>query len=281
MALTPEQLKAIREWYEGAPGKLPGGLGGGVYTDPTTGMTYQPNDPSSGTAYVGYDQRTMVPGTSKVSNFNGDGSFNHESDTIDPNKLTGWDLAVALAIGGGAAYGAGMFGGAGAAGAGGAGGPGSATWGMDLGGAGLADTTYAANIGAAGGMGGGGIGGAAGGGASMLGGAAPTVAGAAGGGSGLLGSMGGLLGPAATLGGALLGAKGNKNETTSERKMDPRLDGPVYGTGGLIPNATNLMQQQMSPEGQAGWMEMQQRGRGLLGGPIAGNGFAQFAGRKF
>jgi hypothetical protein len=50
--------------------------------------------------------------------------------------------------------------------------------------------------------------------------------------------------------------------------------------GGHVPRTQSLLAQQMSPEGQAGWQQMQRQGMNLLNNPIAGNGFSYFAGRK-
>lgn len=268
--LTAEQLKAIQDWYSGPMANA------GTYN--AGGTTYQ----QDANGIYGYNASNTAPGQG-YDRYRADGTLMGQDKFQDPNKMDLGSLIALGVIGGGAAGlfsggAGGMFGLGGSAPASQAGGSGAflgegaasgiPSWDM----AGLSEMGLAGegaftgtNV----------LGGAATG--SGIGGA---TAGAAAAGGGFLKSMGGLLGPAATLGGALLGAQGNKNEQTMTKTMDPRLDGPVYGTGGLIPNATNLMQQQMSPEGQAGWLEMQQRGRGLLGQPIAGNGFAQFAGRK-
>lgn len=59
--------------------------------------------------------------------------------------------------------------------------------------------------------------------------------------------------------------------------MDPRLDGPVFGVeGGFVPKAQGLLTQQMSPEAQKQWLDMQAKGQSLLGGSIAGNGFNRY-----
>jgi hypothetical protein len=119
--------------------------------------------------------------------------------------------------------------------------------------------------------------------ASAAGGAAGGAAGAAGSGAattaggGLLSSLGGKgLGLAATALGGLAGAQGQDNTQTAERKMDPRLDDAVYGAGGLVPRTQGLLASQMSPERMAEWRKMQTVGQGLLGQPVAGNGFNRF-----
>ena len=126
------------------------------------------------------------------------------------------------------------------AGALGAAGPGDAGWGMDLGGAGGADTTYAGNVGASG------VGGSLPGAASSGSGLLQTGAKALGGASSLLSGGGG-------------GGGGEGDKTT---RLDPRLDELVYGD--LFKRTQGLLAQQMTPEGQAGNELMKKRGMGLL-----------------
>lgn len=123
------------------------------------------------------------------------------------------------------------------------------------------------------------------GGAATGSGVGGATMGAAGGGGGLLQTLGGAAGKygdlIAPLLGAAAGAQGNEAESSSTRKMDPRLDGPVYGEGGLVPRTQGLLAQQMTPEAQQGWLDMQSKGRGLLNTNVAPNGFGLFSGRKF
>ena len=109
------------------------------------------------------------------------------------------------------------------------------------------------------------------GGSSLLSGATAAAKAAAG---------SGLLGPALTAVGAVLGSKGNKQTSTSQHQMDPRLNGAVFdGPNALVPQTQNLLTQQMSPARQQGYLDMQKYGQGLLSQPIAGNGFSKFSGR--
>ncbi len=104
---------------------------------------------------------------------------------------------------------------------------------------------------------------------------------------------------AVTLGSGLLGASSSKEgtTTTSERKLDPRMDRYVYGAdgnSGLLGSAFDLTQQQlktgglndlqrqgldmqrqylMSPQYQQGFSGMMGLGQQLMGGGVAGNPF--------
>ncbi len=104
---------------------------------------------------------------------------------------------------------------------------------------------------------------------------------------------------AVTLGSGLLGASSSKEgtTTTSERKLDPRMDRYVYGAdgnSGLLGSAFDLTQQQlktgglndlqrqgldmqrqylMSPQYQQGFGNMMGLGQTLMGGGVAGNPF--------
>lgn len=98
---------------------------------------------------------------------------------------------------------------------------------------------------------------------------------------------------AAPIVGGLMG--GQEQQQTTERKMDPRMDEFVYGNGGLLSRARDLMTRQSqnggmnpmqmagmeaqrqfltSPAYMAGPQAMMQRGAGLLGGSVAGNPFS-------
>ena len=107
------------------------------------------------------------------------------------------------------------------------------------------------------------------------------------------------LNAAVTLGSGLLGAQSSKQgtSTTSENKLDPRMDRFVYGAdgqSGLLGSAFDLAQQQlttgglndmqrqgmdmqrqylMSPQYQQGFGNMSQLGQSLMGGGVAGNPF--------
>jgi hypothetical protein len=293
MALTTAQLKELQDWYSNPAQAQQVFSKDGTY--------YQQDPNSGGYMTYGTGKGASTPGQS-YSRFNNDGSNGAAGQFIDQDKGEGlWKAAFAAAMAGGIGFDSGMFGAAG----GGAAGPGDAAWGMDLGGAGAADTSYLGNVGAAGGggaagpgqagwgmdLGGAGaadtsylgnVGGSSMGSAGAGGGAAGGVGGAGAGGSSLLSSLGGassLLGPLATVAGAALGAQGNKNQASSTRTMDPRLDGPVFGENGLVPMTQGLLQQQMPRAQQAG-QNMQNYGQGLLSRPIAGNGFELFKGRR-
>lgn len=138
-------------------------------------------------------------------------------------------------------------------------------------------------------------------------GAAGGAAGAAAGASGATSAAGGLTGllkdaapylkTALPIAGAVAGSKpsGGGSQTT-QSKTDPRLDPYLYGDQGILKQAQKWFQANQQPNQamQQGWqMQMgllgdpaiqQQMGQlrssamGLLGGPIAGNGFARFYG---
>jgi hypothetical protein len=90
------------------------------------------------------------------------------------------------------------------------------------------------------------------------------------------GALGGLLGPIASVGGALAGAAGGDNTQTAERKMDPRLDGMVYGD--LLPRVQGLLGQQM-PIAQQQGDQLRNLGTSLMNIPLVGNGFSRFSSR--
>jgi hypothetical protein len=105
---------------------------------------------------------------------------------------------------------------------------------------------------------------------------ADSLAPMGGGAGGLLGKG---LGLASTVLGAAAGGQGQKTSQTSERKMDPRMDPYVYGGNGqtgLLPYAQQLLDKQMAPGYMQGYDDMRSKGQGLLGAPIAGNGFNRF-----
>lgn len=95
--------------------------------------------------------------------------------------------------------------------------------------------------------------------------------------------------------GGLLGGSDSGSSQTQERKMDPRMDNYVYGSdgkSGLLGNAYNLMNQQLSTGGlnpyqqqglnmqaqfltspayQQGYANMMNLGQSLMGAGVAGN----------
>lgn len=73
-----------------------------------------------------------------------------------------------------------------------------------------------------------------------------------------------LLGLGATALGALGGSQGTQSGGTATKSMDPRLDGAVYGAGGLVPSAQGLLTSQL-PQAQAAGQQMMSVGSGLLG----------------
>lgn len=81
-----------------------------------------------------------------------------------------------------------------------------------------------------------------------------------------------ILGPAATLGGALLGSQGQKNEQSATRDLPGFLQQPVAND--LIPRTMGLLNTQM-PQAQAAGQQLMQAGGGLLGQPVAGNGYGK------
>lgn len=107
------------------------------------------------------------------------------------------------------------------------------------------------------------------------------------------------LNAAVAVGSGLLGAQSSKQgtSTTSQNKLDPRMDRFVYGAdgqSGLLGSAFDLAQQQlktgglndmqrqgldmqrqylMSPQYQQGFGNMAQLGQSLMGGGVAGNPF--------
>lgn len=80
------------------------------------------------------------------------------------------------------------------------------------------------------------------------------------------------LGIGATVLGGALGSQGTPDQT-QEKKMDPRMDQFVYGE--LMPKVQGLLTSQMPMAQQAG-DQMRMVGSGLLGQPIAPNGFERF-----
>ena len=294
--LTPAQLKSINDWYSGPMANA------GTYHDPS-GHVYQ----QDAQGIYGYDPSHAGTGQS-YDRYGADGTAMGQDNFQNPNKMDiGTMIALGLITGGAAGAFSGGLGGVGGFGA-------TATGGANggvLSKAALDGTTaFGANS----------VPGAyeLGGGASSLGGtfnaaqdsqlfnaanpdalsgyqAAGATPGSVSLGSSAAGSSPGwmdavkgllpsgassLLGPALSLAGAVAGSKGVNKNVTQTQKMDPRLDGAVYGDQGLVPRAQGLLAQQMSPQGQAGYMNMQNVGQGLLSNPMAGNGYAQFAGRK-
>ncbi len=207
-------------------------------------------------------------------------------------------IAAALAslVAGGAA--AGAFGGGGAAGAGAAGGAGAGTAGATAGAGGLSDLALAGAYDA--GLTGVGsnaaltAGGSLGGGltAAQVGQGASTA-------SGLLDALkgaGDYVKPIAAIAGAAAGAAdAGPQETSSERKLDPRLDAILYGqaggNGGLLGAIGNYFQQHQgidptmqqgldmqkafftSPQYAQGFGQIRDQGLQLLQGGMAGNPF--------
>ena len=113
--------------------------------------------------------------------------------------------------------------------------------------------------------------GAAAGGAGAAGGAA-GAGGAGAAGSLIPGISDKALGIGATVLGGALGSQGTPDQT-QEKKMDPRMDQFVYGD--LMPKVQGLLTSQMPLAQQAG-DQMRMVGAGLLGQPIAPNGFERF-----
>lgn len=112
----------------------------------------------------------------------------------------------------------------------------------------------------------------------------------------LVGVAGGLLGAASSKGGGMGGL--NSAVTSNENKIDPRMADLLYGSGGLLgavnkttkdqlaTGGLNAVQQQglqmqynalMDPGYSQGLAQMRSTGSGLLGGPQAGNPFANGA----
>lgn len=143
---------------------------------------------------------------------------------------------------------------------------GEAAWAPTAGAAPLEFGAGTATMGAGGAGGLGGLGGA--GGLGSVGSALGSVGSA-------LGGSGGLLGLAGPLIGGLAGAQGQEDSQTQERRMDPRLDNYVYGANGLMPQVQSLLATQQ-PFADAAGAQMRSVGSGLLGGPVAPNGFDRF-----
>lgn len=102
---------------------------------------------------------------------------------------------------------------------------------------------------------------------------APYASTATGTGASLLSGIGDkALGIGATVLGGALGSQGTPDRT-QEKKMDPRMDQFVYGE--LMPKVQGLLNSQMPLAQQAG-DQMRMVGSGLLGQPIAPNGFERF-----
>lgn len=107
----------------------------------------------------------------------------------------------------------------------------------------------------------------------------------------------GLLGAAMTGGSGALGAQGQQGTVTNQNRMDPRMDGYMYGDGGYIPTVHNVFQQQMAqqdgmndyqrqglamqravygnPQNMAGYQAIANAGQGLLGRGVAPNPYAR------
>lgn len=297
--LTPEQIAAIQRYYAQS---------NSGYVNPTLmnmdGMAYQPYDqfsqpsgeagigaPQATGGYFAYDPEKTKPGDT-FSNYGADGTFSNEGQFKDMSGLDPLLLAF-LAAAGGMAFGLpGMMGaeGAGAgAGAGAISGPGISTVnGMTT--FGVVDPAISWGAGAAGGAAGGAVGASAAGGGggsatmaplelmptSGLGEALTPMAGPAGG----LGGIKGLLGPAATLLGGLAGSQGQKSESTSTRKSDPRVDPYIFGGNGqpgLLAQVSALLGRDNSEAQDA----LFKRSMSLLNTPQMGNGYTKYAPPKF
>ena len=100
--------------------------------------------------------------------------------------------------------------------------------------------------------------------------------------------LGAIAGP---LIGGLLGGEGSKQTQSTQQTLDPRMEGAIYGDGGLLSgakdwynqNKTGLndqmltgMNNQWNQHGasQQGFNQMQSAGMGLMGQGVAGNPFA-------
>ncbi len=81
-----------------------------------------------------------------------------------------------------------------------------------------------------------------------------------------------LLGPAASLLGGAAGAAGGGSGGSTQSRMDPRLDAPVFGD--LVPRTQGLLGS-ASAQGQQVGADTMARGAGLQGTQVAGNGFGQ------
>lgn len=106
--------------------------------------------------------------------------------------------------------------------------------------------------------------------------AASTAAKAAAGASGL-GAASSLLGAAAPLLGAAAGAQGQEQTSTQKREPWEPLQPYIMG---LLQDTDALRKQQMPQAQEIGGLLMNQ-GKGLLSQPVAGNGYGQFANRRF
>lgn len=304
--LTPEQLRQLQQmggmygdgtFYDEAAQRMYSPLYGNASMAPRNGDVdgaWTPGDPS---AYWGYDKAQGTP----MTEMNGKGYdiYDPTGQQTGSGTFSGYDglggdlsdIAKAMAV-----VGTVGFGGAALMGAGGLGGAGAGTGLSEMGLAGEGAFGATNAMGGAGAFGPAGTAyyGAGGAGLSELGlagegaftgtnaaGGAATGSGV--GGATVLGGAGAssLLKPALTVGSTLLGAKSGADAGKGGGMgADPRMDEFKYGENGVMPLARNLLTQQMTPEAQAGWLEMQKRGRGLLGGPIAPNGFERFYGGK-
>jgi hypothetical protein len=76
-----------------------------------------------------------------------------------------------------------------------------------------------------------------------------------------------LLGMGSTLLGGLSGAQGQQGSTSSTRQMDPRLDQPVYGAGGLVPLTQQALTSQF-PQAQQYGSQLMSTGMGMVNSQI-------------
>jgi hypothetical protein len=76
-----------------------------------------------------------------------------------------------------------------------------------------------------------------------------------------------LLGLGSSLLGGLSGAQGQQGSASSTRTMDPRLDQPVYGAGGLVPLTQQALAGQF-PQAQQYGNQLMSTGSGLVGSQI-------------
>jgi hypothetical protein len=279
-SLTPELLKQLQAQFaqssSGYTPQVPQEFGGQMYQQNVNQGGYA-GEGGDGGSFTPYGYTSYEPGATtgdKWSQYDTKGDFTREGILKEDPWLK--NLLIAAA----GAFGMSQIPVGGLGNVGGVAGPGEAGWGLDLGGGEMfnpAMDSQLANVQGGFTAGGGGVGGGSAGGVS----AASPAAGASwtdkltslvgGGGSSLLG-----LG--ATALGGLAGAQGQNADSSSTRKMDPRLDQPVFGD--LIPRAQSLLGQQMSPERQQGYRQMQTMGQSLLGRPIAGNDFERFYGGR-
>lgn len=303
--LIPAQLQAIRAGLAPQYYATGGGEAGSSSYVPSQftldGINYVPNGQGG---YWGFQDNPDWNSGSKIANYNGTPYTNYDAqgNAIGQGQLSGISNDNFMSTWGpfamvGAGFGAGLLSGAGMAGAGGSGafvgeGATSGIPAWDTAGTSLAGG--APSVGGGLGVGSGGFSPAASDAAFDS-----AAAGGTGGSSGgyLMGSSAGMAAPAASaqafnaaladaaavptwlkvgssLLGAVAGSQGVKSNETISKNMNPQVAPYVYG--GLLPGVQGLLAQQSSPQAQQGWQQVQNAALGLLGQPVAGNGFSRF-----